>query len=95
MKAVRSALQGLVHYLEQDRLASMRPVPQDKTLEMRYSRNFEFTDEVASDYLEGEPSAAAIGRALKNRDMSRFLNPFIASDGANSEAVVAGAEELA
>jgi hypothetical protein len=79
MKAVRSAHEGLIHYLKNDRLASMAPLPQDRTLEIRYSRNSEFTDEVASDYLDREPSAESIWGALKNRDMSKFLNPFIPS----------------
>lgn len=79
MLAVRSAHQAVADRLATGELFEIEPVPQDRSLEMRYTRNAEFTDEVAADYLDHRlPTAEQIGRALRARDESAFLRPYIA-----------------
>lgn len=77
MRAVQSAHKGLVTYLKNNQLKKIRPVKQDSSLEVRYTRNSDFTDKVALDYLEKLPPPEAIHKAIKQRDMTKFLNPFI------------------
>lgn len=77
MRAVQSAHKGLMTYLQNGLLKTMPPVPQDPSLEIRYTRNSDFTDDVAQDYLKKMPSKKEIHEALSKRDTSKFLNPFI------------------
>jgi len=76
MRAVRAAHLGLVEYLQSGK--QLEPVPQDKSRELRYSRNADFTDAVASEYLVRLPSPDQMHRKLQKRDASLFLRPFIA-----------------
>jgi methionyl-tRNA formyltransferase len=73
MRAVRAAHLGLIEYLNSDR--SIEPVAQDKSKELRYTRNADFTDEVAREYLERFPTSEEMQSALTSRDMSLFLRP--------------------
>src|SRR2546421_3506848 len=52
MRAVRAANVGLVKCLQE----KLQPVPQDKSRELRYTRNADFTDQVASEYLQRVPT---------------------------------------
>jgi methionyl-tRNA formyltransferase len=76
MRAVRAGHRALMELLRDGRLATMEAVPQDKSQQMRYTRNADFTDDVAREYLGRLPSAEAIGAQLAARDMSRFLRPY-------------------
>lgn len=78
MRAVKAAHDALVTHLASGALAAMAPVPQDKTQEMRYSRYSDFTDEVAAEYLDREPSPAAVRDALAARDDAALLRPHVA-----------------
>jgi len=77
MKAVRSAHAGLLQYLQTGALQRMEPAEQDKTLELRYSRYDDFTDEVAEEYLGRLASPYAVRAALAQRDLGLFLRPFV------------------
>ncbi len=77
MRAVQSAHKGLMTYLKEGRLKKMTPIPQDPRLEIRYTRNSDFTDDVARDYLNKLPSQAAIRAAVSGAVLSKFLNPFV------------------
>ncbi|MFZ0734228.1 MAG: formyltransferase family protein [Candidatus Sulfotelmatobacter sp.] len=77
MRAVKAAQQGLVQALAAATLQAMLPEPQDRTQQLRYTRNADFTDEVAAEYLERLPSPDAIRQRLEARNMSDFLRPFI------------------
>jgi len=77
MRAVKSAHKGLVRYLKDKHLNDYDPQKQDKSLEIRYSRNKEFNDLVAQDYLDHMPSKEFILQKIKQRNMGRFLRPFI------------------
>lgn len=76
MRAVKAAHDGLLHYLSSDQLDSLTPIKQDRSLEYRYTRNVDFTDEVAQSYLANEMSPLEISAAIRARVTDRFLNPF-------------------
>ena len=73
MRAVLAAHLGIVAYLKNGR--SMEPVEQDRTCELRYTRNADFTDAVAQEYLNRIPSPQQMHDVLLNRDMKLFLRP--------------------
>jgi hypothetical protein len=77
MKAVKSAHKGLIEYITSGKLDKITPVKQDKSLQIKYSKGNEFNDEVASDYLQHLPTAEMLKNKLSNRDLSKFLNPYI------------------
>ena len=73
MRAVQAAHSGLISYLKSN--LKLEPVPQDRSRELRYSRNADFTDEVASEYLRRVPSPHALRDSLQHRDMTLFQRP--------------------
>lgn len=75
MRAVRAASDTLASLITNSGLSNLEPIPQDKTLQRRYTRNADFTDEVAAEYLTRVPSPQAIKEAICGRDNSRFLLP--------------------
>lgn len=77
MLAVKSAHEGLVHYISTGKIREMEPVAQDKTLEIRYTRNRDFTDDVASCYLAKLPDRDEILEGIRRRDTQKFLRPFV------------------
>lgn len=77
MLAVRAAHEGLVAKLRTGELSGLAPVPQDKSLELRYTRNADFTDAVAAEYLDRMPSPAELGAHLRARDRSKFLRTYL------------------
>lgn len=77
MLAVRAAHRGLLEALHSKTLFDYTPVRQDKTREIRYTRNREFTDTVASDYLGRNITAESIGAMLNSAPRREFLRAFI------------------
>jgi len=77
MKAVKSVHKALVENIKSSTLKNMKAIPQDKGLEIRYTRNSDFTDDVANDYLNNLPSSQELLNKLHNRDLSKFLKPYI------------------
>lgn len=76
MKAVRAAQSGLIHYLSTGALEDMLPVPQDRTMEMRYTRAADFTDEVAQDFINTKSAVFVSANILKKRDFSAYVRPY-------------------
>ncbi len=76
MQAVRSAHEGLCSRIADGTLLTLPVVTQDRSLELRYTRNRDFTDEVAGEYLNNLPDPEQVRLAITRRDPSRFLNPF-------------------
>lgn len=72
MSAVKYALRGVVGYLKNNK--SFSGSVQDKSKQIRYSRNSEFTDEIASQYLARQPLASEIFKRLSERDLSNYIN---------------------
>lgn len=77
MMAVRAAHNGLISVLQSGEIKSMVEVRQDRELEIRYTRNSDFTDEVAMDYLQNAPTEKEVYEKLKNRNLSELLKPHI------------------
>ncbi len=77
MRAVKSAHKGLVDNLKTGSLSSYNRVKQDKSKELRYTKNIEFDDDVASDYLNNLPTEDEIRNSIQNRNVEKFLNPFV------------------
>ena len=71
MEAVKVAHEQVVEYLLSGR--TIKPVEQDRDLEVRYTRNADFTDEVAADYLANLPTPEQIHVGLTCHDMHSFI----------------------
>jgi hypothetical protein len=76
MQAVRSAHLGLCRHIADGSLLQLPSVKQDRSLELRYSRNSDFTDAAASAYLNNLPAKVQLRAAIDGRDMSLFINPY-------------------
>lgn len=74
MRSVQAAHQALVARIQSGELFKLKPIKQDKTKEIRYSVNAEFTDEVAKQYLAYVPTPDAIYQKLLTRDLSKFIS---------------------
>ena len=77
MCAVRVAHRGLVERIRSGELQAAKALPQDKSLELRYTRNADFTDSVARQYLDHSPSPDSIENELRERDLRQFVRPFV------------------
>ena len=77
MEAARVAHESIVYMLQSGKINQIQPIAQDKSLQIRYSRRDEFTDEVAERYMCSLPTPKQIATKLRNRDLSKFLNPYI------------------
>jgi hypothetical protein len=75
MRAVRAAHNALAEEIAAGTLMNHPPEAQDKVLEIRYTRNSDFTDEVARDYLSRGVDAAKIGELLAARPHRDLLRP--------------------
>jgi Formyl transferase len=79
MRAVRAAHEGLARVLQSDEFRAIPSVSQCKKNEIRYTRNADFTDAVANDYLSRLPTPQEIGDQLRHRDLCGFLRPCVAA----------------
>ncbi|MBI1202243.1 MAG: methionyl-tRNA formyltransferase [Rhodopseudomonas sp.] len=64
MYAVAAAHQKLAEAIAHNRILDAKPIPQDKSLEIRYTRNSDFTDAIAAEYLARSLDADTIGKLL-------------------------------
>lgn len=64
MKAVAAAHARLVESIQTGEIRTLEPVIQEKSLEIRYTRNADFDDDVARQYLARQLDAAWIGERL-------------------------------
>jgi len=77
MKAVRAAHCALVEQLRNGMLLKMDPVAQDRSRELRYTRNADFTDAVAEEFLGRSPTPTEMQTALAARRADDYLRPVI------------------
>jgi hypothetical protein len=77
MRAVRAAHRALVEHLKNGTFFDLLPVAQDRSKELRYTRNADFTDEVAAEYLARLPSPSELFEGLSKRDLGQFLRPVV------------------
>lgn len=68
MKSVEAAQQSLVERISTQQIFDFIPQHQDKTQQIRYTRNSDFTDSVAEEFLS---------RNLKNSDIAHSINEAI------------------
>lgn len=76
MKAVESAQVSLVDRINSREIFDIIPVKQEKSREIRYTRNADFTDHVASEFLSRKLTSGSIGMMLKNAKPIDLLRPF-------------------
>jgi hypothetical protein len=74
MRAVRAAHLGLAKYLQGE---SVEPVMQDKSRELRYTRNADFSDAVAQEYLNRLPNPKQMQESVQKRDLTHFLRAVV------------------
>lgn len=77
MKAVKAAHVGLIEFIKRDNLEELNKVKQDKSLEISYTKNSDFNDEVASDFMEEGISYEIFKNKVEERDFSKLLNPVL------------------
>jgi methionyl-tRNA formyltransferase len=78
MLAVQAAIDALTSHIKDGDLLKLPTILQDKSQEIRYTRNEKFTDEVAQEYLQNLPLPDAVFSQMQKRDVSTLHNPFIA-----------------
>jgi hypothetical protein len=76
--AANAAHLGLAEEIRRGRLLRLESVRQDRGREIRYTRNAEFTDEVAGRYLERGLTAVDVERMLAQAPARDFVAPFFA-----------------
>jgi len=77
MLAVRAAHQGLAQAIAAGTIHSLASVAQDKSRQIRYTRNADFTDEVAAEYLARLPSPAQVEASMGRRHVGDLLRPVV------------------
>ena len=75
MLAVRAAQRALAPRLASGEIDALEPVAQDRRREFRYTRNRDFTDAVAAEYLARLKPALDIGAALSAADDAPLIRP--------------------
>ena len=76
MRAVKAAHNGLVEYLANGQLKRLKAEKQDKTQEIRYTENRQFTDEIASQYLARKLGAADVETMLSRASNRHLTSPY-------------------
>ena len=83
MLAVQSAIEGTIHHLSSDVLDDPG-VEQDRSQQIYYSRNKDFTAELAQQFLIHPPARAAVEAQIKQRNVEKLIRPFVGSKAAGS-----------
>jgi hypothetical protein len=78
MRAVEAAQRSLVERLIDGNLFGLEPIPQDRNAEIRYTRNADFTDEIAETYLRRDIDTQRIRELLSSANKPDLLRPFFA-----------------
>lgn len=77
MYAARAVIRALQQKIAEGSLAQLRGVPQDRSRELRYSRNADFNDDVAAQYLSSPPVPETILASASARDMALYVHPTV------------------
>ncbi len=75
MKAVVAAFEGLIATIQDASWQSLGAVPQDRSLEVRYSRSEDFTDDVAFEFMQRAISDSELSRLLMKSVKPHLLHP--------------------
>lgn len=76
MYAVKAAHESLVTRIADGSIFKYKPVKQNKNSEISYTKNKDFDDIVAKNYLNNLPTSEFIYKKLQNADTTLFLNPY-------------------
>lgn len=74
MQAVRAAHRALVETIKTSKLRDVAPIDQDRSRELRYTRNADFTDAAAAEYLSRLPTSSEM---QFGRDLSTYIRPVV------------------
>jgi hypothetical protein len=77
MLAVKAAHGALVEMIAGGSIDGTPVVEQDRSQQVRYTRNADFDDAVAGEYLQNMMTAEQIGQALAKRDLGVYLRPYV------------------
>lgn len=77
MHAVEAAQLALLKHISSNEFNGLRPVPQDKSFEIRYTKNKDFTDDIASQFLI-DINSLDIAKTIAASKKPLLLNPFFA-----------------
>lgn len=77
MKSVKSAHIGLINRLKDKTIFKLNSLVQNKELEVSYTKNSNFNDEVALKFLNNKINLNTFENKVKNRNLLEFLNPII------------------
>ena len=77
MKSVKSAHLGLIKKLKDKTIFQSNSLAQNKKLEISYTRNSDFNDEVTSNFMNTKIDLKIFENKVKNRKLSEFINPFL------------------
>jgi len=77
LKAVGAAHAALIRHIERGTLLDLEPIQQDSSKQSRYTRNVDFSDEIANEYLTRLPTAEQLSAAIQRRDARQFVRPEI------------------
>jgi len=75
MLSVKAAHKVLVEKIASREIFNMTSIKQNKSKEIRYTRNKDFNDEVAAEYLQNRMTPEELFLILKNRNEELFLRP--------------------
>jgi len=75
MTAVHAAHTGLIESIADGSIFEMEEVPQQSELEIRYTRNADFSEEIAGEYLDRALSAERIEQSLQNAGGRDLVHP--------------------
>lgn len=77
MRAVKAAHEAFATRLADGSIWDYDCVTPDKSLEFRYTRNEDFTDDIAQEYLNRLMMPEQIKERLAARELDKFLDPYI------------------
>lgn len=77
MKAVVAAFGALLETINRDEWRDQSPVVQDKSLEIRYTRNADFTDIIAADFLSRKIGPQRLRELLVSSAQPDLISPYL------------------
>ena len=77
MQAVKVGQKSLIERVKDNSIFKYTSMPQDKNKEYRYTKNVDFTDEVAKEYLNKLLIPAQLKEKMEQRDLNLLKDPFI------------------
>ena len=77
MMSVKVAIDSVAERVKTGQIFKIIPEAQDKSKELLYTRNADFTDEVAKNYLDNLPTEEDIYKQLSNRNESLFKDIYL------------------